>query len=108
MFSSTEACGSRDLVIVYLHPEKVRPGDGQCHIKRLVMAPPPYVTFPWQESPKSDVHALVVFDQLSTPAKQYTCRCEDVLGIHKCLGTVPEHLQAVFLKGEHDKHSEAS
>jgi hypothetical protein len=52
------------------------------------MAPPHYVSFPWREHPKSEVHALIIVEMLNPP-KQFAYKCEHLLGVHKCLGPVP-------------------
>jgi hypothetical protein len=51
------ACG--DLVLLFFKPEHVPGGKYQTILKRVVMAPPPYVKFPYREHPDSEVHALV-------------------------------------------------
>jgi hypothetical protein len=52
------------------------------------MAPPSWVTFPYKEHPKSDVHALMGLEMLN-PRRL----CEDVLGVHKCMGKMPSDVQ---------------
>lgn len=71
-----------DFCIFVLEPEHVSTGGMQSLIKRLVLAPPSFVTFPWTENPKSDVHALVVAEQLK-PHRQYMIKCDRLLAIHK-------------------------
>lgn len=75
-----------ELCIFIMRPELVRPGGMQCIVKRLAMAIPPYVTFPWQENPRSEVHALVVAEQLNPP-RQYMMKCESLLGVHRFVRT---------------------
>lgn len=82
VFSSTEPVQAGDLVHLILRPELVPPGGLQCAIKRLVMAIPPYVTFPWTENPKSDVHALVLAEQRNPPG-QYAIKCDRLLAVHR-------------------------
>lgn len=84
-FSSVESPAVGDFCIFIMRPELVRPGGMQCIIKRMVMAPPPYVTLPFRENPKSEVHALVVAEQLN-PRRQYVIKCENLLAIHKFVG----------------------
>ncbi len=82
-----------DFVILFRRPELVKPGQHQAIVKRLYMAPPPWVTFPYRDHPKSDVRALIIAEQLN-PHLQFAIPCEDLLAIHKCLGLVPEGMRA--------------
>jgi len=84
-FSSVEPPVVGDFCIFIMRPEMVEPGRMQCIIKRMVMAPPPYVKLPFRENPKSEVHALVVAEQLN-PRRQYFIKCENLLAIHKFVG----------------------
>jgi hypothetical protein len=77
-----------DLVVLFFKPDHLPAGEHQAILKRLVMAPPHYVSFPWREHPKSEVHALIIVEMLNPP-KQFAYKCEHLLGIHKCLGRVP-------------------
>ena len=88
LFDKHEPFGAGDLVVLFRRPELVQPGHHQAIVKRLVMAPPPWVKFPWRENPRSEVRALVIAEQIN-PRRQYAIPCEDLLGIHKCLGPVP-------------------
>jgi hypothetical protein len=86
------ACG--DLVLLFFKPEHVPGGKYQTILKRVVMAPPPYVKFPYREHPDSEVHALVVVEMLN-PHRTFAYKCEHLLGIHKCIGPVPADATAV-------------
>lgn len=83
-----------DLVMVYRRIEKVPAGVFQAQLKRLVMAPPSWVTFPYSESPQSEIAALVVIEMIN-PSRQFAVRCADILGIHKCLGIMPPDMPRV-------------
>ncbi|MBM0205671.1 hypothetical protein JNW90_23650 [Micromonospora sp. STR1s_5] len=82
VFTSAEPPKPGEFAIFILRPELVSPGGSQSMIKRLVLAPPPHVTFPWREHPKSEVHAVVVAEQLN-PARQFWIRCDRLLAIHR-------------------------
>lgn len=84
-FSRDEPFKVGDFCCFVLRPELVSPGGMQCMIKRLTMGLPPYVTLPWTENPKSDVHALVMAEQLN-PRRQFMIKCDRLLAIHKFLG----------------------
>lgn len=78
-----------DAVIFYLRPELVKQGGFQAQIKRLTMAIPPWVKFPYREHLDSSVAALLVVESLN-PRRMIAIRCEDVLAVHKCMGHMPE------------------
>ena len=84
-FSRDEPIAVGDLCCFVLRPELVSPGGVQCMIKRLSMGLPPYVTLPWTEHPKSDVHALVMAEQLN-PRRQFMIKADRLLAIHKFVG----------------------
>lgn len=84
-FSRDEPFAVGDFCCFILRPELVRPGGLQCAIKKLAMGLPPYVTLPFREHPKSDVHALVIAEPLK-PRRQYMIRCANLLAIHKFVG----------------------
>ena len=86
VFSKVEKPKPGDLVILYFRPELVAPGSLPASIKRLVLAPPSYVKFPWREHPDSTVHALVICEQ-TNPPRQYHFKCENLLAIHKFIRT---------------------
>ncbi|NQW09544.1 MAG: hypothetical protein HQ481_06655 [Alphaproteobacteria bacterium] len=84
-FSSVEPPVVGDFCIFIMQPELVPRGGMQCIIKRMVMAPPPYVKLPFRENPQSEVHALVMAEQLN-PRRQFMIKCEHLLAIHKFVG----------------------
>jgi hypothetical protein len=88
-FSKSEAYAPGDFVAIYRRPELMAPGLWPVIIKRLVLAPPPYVRFPWEEHPDSTVHAYVVVEMFN-PRQQLLIPCNEILAIHKCLGPVPK------------------
>jgi hypothetical protein len=77
-----------DLAVLYFKPDRIPPGNGTSSLKRVVMAPPPHVKFPWREHPKSEVHAVVIVE-MTNPVRRFAVKCEHLLGIHKCTGPVP-------------------
>ena len=77
-----------DLAVFYIRPELVQPGALQARVKRLVLAPPPFVTFPYNEHPDSEIAMLVIAEQLN-PARRFGIKCSDLLGIHRCIGPIP-------------------
>ncbi len=77
-----------DLVVLFFKPEHVPTGKHQAILMRIVLPPPSYVSFPWREHPMSDVHAVIIVEMLNPP-KQFAYKCEHLLGVHKCAGTVP-------------------
>ena len=83
-----------DLVVLFRRREATPKGKFQAIVKRLVMAPPPWVTFPWRDHPESDVLALVLVEMLN-PHQRVNMLCSDLLGIHKCLGVAPPDLTRV-------------
>lgn len=77
-----------DFAVLFFKPEHVPAGKYQAILKRVVMAPPPYVKFPFREHPQSDVHALVIVE-MTNPPRRFAYKCEHLLGIHKCIGPIP-------------------
>ena len=84
-FSKSEPYKPGDFVLVYRRPELVKPGALPGMLKRLVVAPPPWVTFPYRENPKSELRALLIAEQLN-PRAQFAIPCADLVAVHKCLG----------------------
>jgi len=64
---------------------------GACAGKRLVFAPPSYVTFPWREHPQSEAQALVIVEQ-DNPRRRFGIPCADLLAIHRFIGIVPRDI----------------
>ena len=79
---------SGDLVVVYRRIKGAPTGAFQAQLKRIVLTPPPWVTFPWRASAQSDLEEAVVLEMIN-PSRQFVVRCADILGIHKCFGVVP-------------------
>lgn len=88
LFDRTEPVAVGDTVIVFLRPELVPAGGFQAQIKRLAMAIPPWVKFPYRAHPESNVQSLLVLEALN-PRRTFGIRCADVLALHKCIG-LPE------------------
>lgn len=78
-----------DLVILWKRPELVKPGEPQAIGKRLYMAPPSWVKFPYREHPESGVCALLFAEQLNPP-RNFAIPCEDLLAVHRCVGAMRE------------------
>ena len=89
-FSKLEAPKQGDFVVVWKRPEIVEPGRHQAIVKRLVMGIPPWVkSFPLKEHPQSDVHALIVAEQMN-PRRAFSIKCSDVIAVHKAIGYLAE------------------
>jgi hypothetical protein len=80
--------GPGDLAALYFRPDRIPRGENNSSLKRVVMAPPPHVKFPWREHPQSEVHAVVIVE-MTNPVRRFAVKCEHLLGIHKCCGPVP-------------------
>lgn len=84
-FQRSGVCKPGDFVAIWLRPERVRPG-GQHHwLKRLVMAPPSWMRFPYTPAPGSSIEPVIVVEQLNPP-KRYVIACADILAMHRCIG----------------------
>lgn len=94
MFDKNAPFKVGDFVILYRRPELVRPGEHQAIVKRLVMAPPPWIKFPYREHPDSNVRALLIAEQFN-PRGCFRIPCEDLLAVHKCLGPVPKGVKRI-------------
>ena len=58
----------------------------QAWIKKIKVAAPPWVkSFPYDDNPKSEVQAVMVFEQLN-PKGHYIVPCRDIWAIHKVTG----------------------
>ena len=93
-----------DLVIVFRRGASL--GDQpRAMVKRLLMAPPPWVkAFPFRDHPQSDVHALMMLEQIN-PRGHFTVRCADVLAIHRCFGVAPDGATLLNVEVPGDKRS---
>lgn len=86
-FSRSEPYAVGDFCIFILRPELVPPGRHQTQIKRLFMSPPPRTRLPYREHPDSQVHSLVIAEQLNPP-RRFAIECQNLIAIHKCTGRV--------------------
>lgn len=90
-----EAYGVGDLVVLFLRPEIVPSGKLNVSLKRLVMAPPPWVKdFPYHDHPKSEVAAILMVQQ-DNPKRTFPVQCSHLLGVHRCLGLVPPDVNLI-------------
>jgi hypothetical protein len=69
----------------FYRPELVKPGRLGVALKKLVFAPPPWVTFPWREHPNSDAISVMLVEQFN-PRQQWSIRCDMLLAVHRCIG----------------------
>lgn len=97
LIDKTEPYAPGDLVVLYWRPEFLKPGQLQGIVKRLVMAPPPLVKFPYSDNPESEVVALVVVQQLN-PQRQHMIKCAELLAVYRCLGPVPAGMKTYRVK----------
>jgi hypothetical protein len=89
IFTKLEKPKAGDLVVIWLRPGLVKPGEPPCMLKRLVMAPPSFVkAFPWTDHPASDVRALIIIEQLN-PLQRFSIMCADIVALHRFVGTQP-------------------
>lgn len=77
-----------DVVCIWLDPERVAPGGHRAWMKKLSAHIPPFVTFPWREHPDSEMHAMVICDQINPP-RRYCLPCTDIVAVHKVIGFLP-------------------
>jgi hypothetical protein len=73
------------LASFFYRPELVKPGSLGIALKQLLLAPPPFVTFPWKDHPDSEVIPVVIVQQLNPP-RQWSVRCNTLLAVHRCIG----------------------
>lgn len=85
-FSAKEKPQPGDLVALWYRPDLVPAGQPQVRLKRLVTAIPSFVTFPYREHPQSEVHALVIVEQINPRIIRFGVRCADLLAVHKFIG----------------------
>jgi hypothetical protein len=77
-----------DIVCVWFKPEFLRPDQPQAWLKRLRMAIPPWVRFPYREHPQSEITAIAMFEQLN-PVRRYSVPCSHIAAIHRVIGICP-------------------
>jgi hypothetical protein len=83
-----------DLVVIYMRPELVAPGEIGIYLKRLALGVPPYVKLPHKEHPDSNVAALIIAEQ-DNPRRQYAIRADRILAMHRCLGLASTDVRLV-------------
>jgi hypothetical protein len=104
MFSKVEPSEPGAFVALWFRPEFVQPGHLQSIVKRLVMAPPGFVTFPWLDHPENDIQPVILTEMLN-PQQQFVVRCNQLLAIHRCLGKLaPDIATARVTDAELRKH----
>jgi hypothetical protein len=89
MFSRDEQYMPGDLVCLFLRPEVVKPGEHQLLVKKLVLAPPHRF---WKDpscSAGSNIKPVVIVEMLN-PRRMLYINPDALLGIHKCIGPVPD------------------
>jgi hypothetical protein len=69
----------------FYRPELVPPGQLGVGLKLLLVAPPPFVTFPWNDHPESTVLPVMIVQQLNPP-EQWSIRCDMLLAVRRCIG----------------------
>jgi len=74
-----------DLVVIFMRPELVKPGELGIYVKRIVMNMMQGVTFPYVAHPDSNVIPVIIVEQ-DNPRRQYTITADRILAIHRCLG----------------------
>ncbi len=89
VFSRTERPEQGDTVIVWVRPEYVAQGSPQSFIMRMVLPPHPDAQYGVKPHPDSNGAFAVVFD-LFKPNSDRACSLTKLLGIHKCIGRLPE------------------
>lgn len=94
LFSKSERYAAGDLVILYLRPELVAPGDYQAIVKRIIYPPPSGLAFPHEQQHAAEISFIVVVAQINPP-RRFAIPCADLLAIHKCLGPVPPDLKRI-------------
>ena len=85
--------------ILYYRPEVVPAGKLSTGLKRIVIAPPPYVELPWRDHPKSEVLPVLIVEQFN-PAHQWSVRCSDLLAVHRCIGSATDPTVGSKLEAE--------
>jgi hypothetical protein len=86
VLSKTDKAGIGDVVCLYMRSSDGSP-DGSPQVKRLVMAVPHFVTFPFDDHPGSEVTPIFTVEQLNPP-RRYCVRCRDVQAMHRAIGVV--------------------
>ena len=83
----------------FYRPELVPPGKFGVALKKLVFAPPPWVTFPWQEHPNSTAISVIIVEQMNLKS-HWSIRCSSLLAVHRCIGRVGDPEVEAYLDRE--------
>ena len=96
--SPEEPHDAGDVVVVWFQLEIVAAGRALAMIKRIIVMPPPWVeSFPYLESPKSEVRAAIMLGRDDRPDEMFGMKCAHILAIHKCIGILePERVSMDF------------
>ncbi|TBH09910.1 hypothetical protein [Rhizobium leguminosarum] len=89
MFSRVEVYKPGDLVAIFKKREFTVPGDHQVVVKRLVLAPPQRFWSDQESYAGGNIVPIVIAEMLN-PRKLLRFDVDGLLGIHKCLGPVPQ------------------
>lgn len=104
MFSRDERYRTGDFVMLHKRPEFVVPGDHQMIVKRLVIAPTREYWQPgWTN--RSGLAPTVVVEMLN-PRRILYIDPAKLLGIHKCVGLVPEDRLSTRILSDDDVRRE--
>jgi hypothetical protein len=74
-----------DIVVLHWRAEFIKPGGATSVIKQLLQEPPPWVRFPYNPSPTTEVVAALGLAMLN-PRKRGWVRCSRIAAIHKMIG----------------------
>lgn len=89
-FSKSEPWAAGDCVAIFRRPELVEPGESQVLFKQLVTAPPSNYWLQGEHAVRqsaSTLRPVVVFRTLN-PGRYVRLYADELLGIHKCIGSV--------------------
>jgi hypothetical protein len=92
LLSRVDPYEAGDFVAIFKKPEFTVPGDHQVLIKRLIFAPRQKFWENPANHPRADVQSMVIADMFNPPQVLYF-NPSHLLGIHKCLGLVPEGMK---------------
>jgi hypothetical protein len=92
--SRSQAFQPGDIVVLWKRPELVGPGETQALVKRLAMAPPSSMVFPYNEHPESEVRVLVGIEWDQPERRRGWIECRNLLAIHKVVGVRPAKKEA--------------
>jgi hypothetical protein len=89
MFSRSAPWRSGDVVVLFKRPEVIQPGEHQAIVKRLVLTPGRTFWTDPANHKRGNLAPIVIVEMLN-PRKILYIDPAHLLGIHKCLGPVPE------------------